>query len=32
MEDGIPLAQFAGDDVEADTCGNLIQLISDKPA
>ena len=60
MEDGIPLAQFAVDDVEAeharlaalgvvftqpptdidtavvavfdDTCGNLIQLISQKPA
>jgi catechol 2,3-dioxygenase-like lactoylglutathione lyase family enzyme len=59
-EDGIPLAQFAVDDVEAeyqrlsargvtftqppvdvgpavvavfdDTCGNLIQLIADKPA
>jgi catechol 2,3-dioxygenase-like lactoylglutathione lyase family enzyme len=60
VEDGIPLAQFAVDDVEAeyqrlsaagvvftqqptdigmalvavfdDTCGNLIQLISEKPA
>ncbi|CAN5826874.1 VOC family protein [soil metagenome] len=60
VEDGIPLAQFAVDDVEAeherlagqgvvftqpptdlgdvvtavfdDTCGNLIQIIADKPA
>jgi predicted enzyme related to lactoylglutathione lyase len=60
VEDGIPLAQFAVDDVEAeharltglgvaftqpptdvgpvvvavfdDTCGNLIQLVSEKPA
>ena len=60
VEDGIPLAQFAVDDVEAehdrltkkgvsftqpptdigqaiiavfdDTCGNLIQLVADKPA
>lgn len=60
MEDGIPLAQFAVDDVEAeharltargvvftqpptdigtavvavldDTCGNLIQIIAEKPA